>query len=406
MYYFSELKNKKVFTDKMDNIGHLEDLIFLASLNPKITKLVIHTKLGNKLIIPVSYLLRVNSRIVINSDYQETDLVENELYILKNILDKQIIDLKGNKVVRVNDIIIQDKPFLMITGVDIGLRGILRWFKLEGFITKLYDFVKIVGIEVPRNTLSWADIQPLELERGKVVIKQEAEKLNKIRPEDLAYYLDKTNIQNTRKFLRLLDEKVAATVIGELNLNYQIDLIRNFSPEKATAVLSYIDPDEAADILLALSQRRRETIINSLPPDKQKELKYLLLLSKTPIGGFITTKFITVSPEDNVQSVISKIKKETFDFKTLNYIYVTNSQNQLVGVFSLHELLLQEFTTQVIKFMIPNVIVIHLTTSEEIAVNKMLKYKIYSLPVIDKNKELMGIINFDDISDVILKRLI
>lgn len=406
MYYFSELAGKKVYTENNEYVGHLDDLLFVVSTTPKITKLVVHTRLKPKLTIPISYLVRINNRIVIRSDYETIDLEENELYVVRNILDKQIIDLKGHKVVRVNDVIVQDKPYLYITGVDTGLRGAMRWVGLEGLVVRFYRLLKLLfKIDIEQNILSWVDIQPLELTRGKVVLKKEAEHLTHIRPEDLAYYLNKTNLQNVAKILKLLDDKLAATVISELNINYQTDLIRHFTLEKAVKILSLIDPDEAVDILLSLSQRRRDLIVENFPDEVKKKIKYLLLLSKTPIGGLITSEYITVSPLDTAGKVIEKIKKETVNYSFLNNIYVINEQRQLVGVFNLHELLMQNPDTPVVKFMIPNVIVVRLTTPEEIAIDKMLKYKIQALPVIDKNKELLGIVNFDDIDQSILNRL-
>lgn len=408
MYYFSEVKGRKIYTDKNIYIGRLDDLIFLASAtNPKITKLVIQTKLKPRLIVPLSYLIRINQKIILQSDYQTVGLEEDELYLVKNILDKQIIDLKGSKVVRVNDVVIQDKPYLHIVGVDVGLRAIARWFKLESLLLFLYKILGLFNIKIEQQLLSWADIQPLELSRGKVILKKKVEQLNKIRirPEDLAFYLNKTNFQNITEILKLLDKDMAAEVIEELNINYQTDLFRQFSIKEASQIIALIDPDEAVDILLTLPQKTREGIIENLPEKKKKEIKYLLLLSKTPIGNLITTEFMTVAPGDTAGKVIERIKKETVDYDFFDYVYVINEQKQLVGVFNLHELLMQSLETQVIKFMTPNVIVIRLTTPEEIVIDKMLKYEIHALPVINRNKELLGIVTFDDIAQSLLKKI-
>jgi len=127
-------------------------------------------------------------------------------------------------------------------------------------------------------------------------------------------------------------------------------------------------------------------------------------LSKTTIGGLLTTEFITVSSNCTVAEAIGKIKKETEDFYFLNYVYVVNNDNQLVGVFNLHKLLLQNLDVPVYKFMTQNVIIIHLTTPGEIAIKKMLKYKIQALPVINEQKNMIGIVNVDDLTKYILKK--
>ncbi|MDO8497481.1 MAG: CBS domain-containing protein [bacterium] len=402
MLYFSEVKGKKVYTEDNVYIGRLQDLIFIASEKPNITKIVIKTDTKEKLNVPIEYLKKINSHIVIAKNYQTTELIENELFVDINVVDKQVIDIKGNKVVRVNDIVIQDKPTLYIAGADIGILGILRWLKIEHASLQLLTFL---GLRIVPNFLSWADIHPLELAQGRVRLKKEEDKLEKIRPEDLADYLEKTNIRNVTKILNILEDDFAAEVIGNLNVNYQTVLFRSFSPEKSAKIISLVDPDDAADILLTLSKKRREVVINILSSEKKKEVEYLLHLAKTPIGGLITSEYLALSSQLSVGKTMEAIKREAADFSFFSYVYVTNEQNQLIGVISLHELLLQHVDTPLYKCMRQDVVVIHLTTPEEIAVNKMLKYKLHALPVLDREKKILGIVTFDDMADFILSKL-
>lgn len=401
MLYFSELKGKKVVTEDRIYVGKLVDLIFLVTENPLITKIVLNSPKKEKLIVPVGYLIKFNGEIILSKNYRTLDLTENELYVDINVVDKQIIDIKGSKIVRVNDIAIQEKPSLYIAGVDIGILGILRWLKLERLMVNL---LKMFGQSLSPNFLSWADIQPLELAHGRVMLKKEEDKLEKIRPEDLADYLEKTNIKNVTKILNILDEDFAAEVIGNLNVNYQTTLFRYFSPQKATKLISLIDPDEAVDILFTINRKKREQIISLLDEEKRKKIEYLLDLSKTPIGGLITSEYIEVDSELTVKKVIDLIKTETTDFSFLDYIYVINKNKQLIGVFNLHEMILQKLDTQVYKFMRPDVVVVHLTTPEEIAIKKLLKYRLNALPIIDRDKKMVGVIALDDIAEHILEK--
>ncbi len=407
MIYFSELKGKKVLTEDNIEVGKLDDLIFLASENPKVTKLLVLDKLNNKLFIPICDVKKLNNLIIVSKSYFSSTLEENELYVLRNLLDKQIIDIVGNKVVRVNDVAIQEKILLSnlyelnVLGVDVGLFGILRWLKVDEIISKL---IRFLGINISSRYLSWGDIAPLELTQGKVILKKKEEKLQNVRPEDLADYLERTNVINARKFLRILDNKKAAEVISYLNINYQLDLFKQYKPEKIAEILEYIDPDEAVDVLLTLSEKKRQQIMDLLPDKKRKEFNYLINLSTTPIGNLLTTEYITVLPNNIVKEVIEKIKKETADFSFLTPVYVINQEDQLVGVFSLHELLLADLNTPIYKFMVQNVIVIHLTTPAAIALNKMIKYKLAALPVIDSHKKILGIVSITDIYNSAIRK--
>ncbi len=389
MIYFSELRGQKVVTEDNVNVGVVEDIIFLTSENPSVTKIVIRSILKEKLIIPVSYIKKLNHQIVIGKKYTIASLQENELHLVKNLLDKQIIDLKGNKIVRVNDVAIQDKGALYVAGVDIGFLGILRSLHIE---KSIINFLSHFGIKLTSRFLSWADIQPLELVHGEVKLRKREEKLERIRPEDLADYLERTNIINAQEFLRILDEKKVAEVIGNLNLNFRAALFKNFKPDRAAYLLEYIDPDEAVDILLTIPLKKRELILEMLPKGKKKEYLHLLNYSTTQIGQLLTTEYLVVRPEDQVRDVIKKIKSETSDFSFLNTIYVINDKKELMGVFNLHELLLQDLETFIYKFMIQNIIVVYLSTPVEIALKKVDKYRLAALPVIDKDKNILGIV--------------
>ncbi len=402
MLYFSELKGKKVITQKGARLGRLVDLVFLASDQPLVTKLVVKGGENHRYTIPLAHLVKLNSVIVVTDTFAVETLVENELYIDKNILDQQILDLKGNKIVRVNDVAIQDKPVLMIAGVDIGLIGILRWFGVDETFGRM---LRLLGKTIQSRFLSWADIQPLELARGKVVLKKEQKKLNKLLPEDLADHLENTNIRSSTRMLDLMDAQLAAEVVENLNITYQQAIFKQFAADRSAKLINYMDPDEAVDVLLTLSEKRRANIISKLSPEKQAELANLFSVSQTSIGGLMTTEFFTASPEETALKLRDRIRKETGGFSALFYIYAVNKQNQIVGVANLQELLLQSADTPLYKFMNPSLIVLHLTTPLEIAIKRMLKYKVEALPVIDANKKILGIVTIDDIAEPILEKL-
>ena len=397
------MAGKKVYTEDDIHIGYLEDLIFLAAENPLVTKIVIRDKSDQRLIVSTDYLKKINKHLLIEKEFLVTYLEENELYLVKNLLDKQIIDLKGNKIVRVNDVALQDKQKLSIAGVDVGVLGIFRRLRLGA--DNFYKIASFFRIKLASQFLSWADIQPLELIRGNVKLRMKEEKLEKIRPEDLADYLEKTNVINARKFLKILDTEKAAEVIGNLNINYQTALFKNFQTVKAAKLIGFLDPDEAVDVLLTLSKKKMEEVIEKLSPPMKEKILYLLELSKEPIGALLTTEYLTAGPEDTVRQIIEKIKKETLDFSSLYSIYIVNKEKELTGAISLHELLRQDLDTPLYKFMTQNLIVIHLTTPVEIAMKKFLKYHLSSLPVINQDKRLEGIVNFDDITNYVLERI-
>jgi len=404
MLYFSELDRKRVLTNDGIFIGWLEDIIFSIDNKPRITKIVVDFK-GKRTIINADAVLKFNTVVRIAKYYTQSELSENELFVKRNLLDKQVIDISGNKIVRANDVIIHEQINLSshlyecyISGVDIGIIGLLRRLRLEHVITKI---IHIFGINLVSSFLSWADIQPLDLVRGSIRVKKEETKLQNMRPEDLADHLEQTNELNIKKFLKLLDKDFATEVISNLNINYQRDLFRSWNPEKSASIISKMEADIAVDILLSLSRRRRDEILKSVEPRKKNEIQNLLSLTRTPISKRLSSEYLTVEPTQTPRDIIQKIRKTAVDYASLDCIYIVNQKKQLIGVCNLHELLIQQEDTPIYKFMSQNLIEAHLKTPLEIVVHKMVKYKLTVLPIVDSNRQLIGLIPFDSISDII-----
>lgn len=402
MLYFAELFGKRVTSADGNAIGRLTDFAFLATDQPLITKLRVDTRVGH-ILVPVSSMKSINGVVVLTPGFETSGVAENELSVRIHLLDQQIIDIKGNKVVRVNDVVIQDKPYLVIAGVDVGILGIARWLRLEQWLNRqLARF----GTTLRSDFLPWEHIQPLELSRGKVQLKREEKKLTKLAPEDLADHLERLSVKNLTRIIDLLPDEYEAEVVQNMNVTRQRALLRNIKPEHAAAILSHVDPDEAVDILLTLSEHRRGLITPFLKEEAKKRIDYLLSLSSTDIGSLATTDFFAADSEETAGNVRKRLKRDTTLDTPLTYVYVLNRKKELVGVCNLHELLLQNNEVPMYKFMIPNVVSVYLTTPPEIAIKKMVKYKIYALPIINDKREILGVVTIDDLVESMQEKLI
>lgn len=393
MLYFAELSGKKVVTPEGVLIGKLVDVLFLGSGQPLVTKLVVKTSYTRH-IIPITQVKTINGGIIVPAEYERAVMADNELSINTHLMDQQIIDIKGNKVIRVNDVAIQEKPYYIIAGVDVGLLGIARWMHIEQFLNKF--ILSLFGTAMTSNFLPWDDIQPVELSRGKVVLKREETKLTRLAPEDLADHLERLSVKNLSKILDLLPSEYEAEVIANLNLGRQHILFRSLKPARAARILSKADPDEAVDILLTLSQKRRDLIMDALDEETKANIDSLMPLTKTDVGNLATNEFFVADPEETTASVKARLKT-TGDFSWLNYIYVINKKQELIGVFTLHELLLQANDMPVYKFMAPNVLTMSLTTPPSLALKKMIKFKVYALPIINEKRKMIGLVTIDDL---------
>lgn len=400
MLYFSELLDRKVFTEDNLLVGTLRDLVFKLSDTAEITKIVVRTKLDQKTIIDVEDLAKINGSIVLKKNYHTRELEENELYLSKNLLDSQIIDISGDKMVRVNDVAIQNQPFLTIAGVDIGLIGFLRWFGLEDLANKIFNRF---GIKLGSQFLSWGDIQTLELSRGHVKIKTEQTKLQKIKPEDLADYLEQTNMENIGHVLRSFTLDHAGTVLDNLNLNYQVEFFKRNELKEAAHFMSHMEPEEAADVLVALPKKKREGLLELLNESSRKQIEHLLSISVSPVGDIVSTEYLTFDSNVTAKDILKMVKEVGSDFGEILYLYFLNSEKQLVGVSSLKNVVTQQPDASAFKFMRPQIEVVSLSTPVSVVWKKLLKYKYYVLPVVDKNRQMIGLVKLDDVSELINK---
>ena len=401
MLFFSELIGKKVTLDTKRYVGKLRDIIFLNEDTPRIIKIIVQSDARRLNEIPIVSLKRVNGHVVVSKG-TATQSGSNELSAAQALLDQQIIDLVGNKVVRVNDVVIQDTAQISISGIDIGILGILRRIGVEALVQKT---TKLLHFTIPMQLLSWGDILNLELSHGQIKIKQREEKLAKIHEEDLADYLEMTNIKNAHTFINSLGPKKAAEVVESLTVTYQVEVFQQFDHKKGAELITLIDPDEAVDILLALDRSKRDKIMHLLPLKKQQELHRLMTLSRTPVGKLMTSEYFSTMSNQTVREIFGEIKRQTGEFSSLGAIYVLNRDDQLVGVFNPHELLMQNLDAPAYKFMIPEPTVVLLTTPIEVVIYKLLKYNIPALPVINRDKRILGIITIDDVSELLLKKI-
>ena len=316
------------------------------------------------------------------------------MYVGKNLNDQQIIDVRGNKMVRVNDVVFLQKPFLHVSGVDIGWLGLLRWIGLEKMVT---DTARLAGKEVTSQFLSWNDIMPVELARGRVMLKRQETNVAKLRPEDLADYLNHLSLRNAKRLLHTLDDEFAASVIRSLNVYLRGRAVKIFAPERIVRILAHLDIDEVVDVLMSADRHVRERIIKLIPHPRKDEVVRLMKVAKTPVGDLMNIQFLVASPVDTVGKIIRQIKKESAHLSDIKYVYVVNDAYELIGVFSLLELLSESMEEPLYKFMITNPITASLSTPKEIILKKMVKYKIDSIPIVDDRNHLVGVVSIVDV---------
>lgn len=395
MLYFSELRGKTVLAGDL-YVGKLDDVVFQVSPAAVVTKLFIKKLDGSKFFLPYSAVNRIGSRVHVDANYLPIQLEENELFVGKNIVDQQIIDIHGSNIVRVNDVVFIQQPQLHISGVDVGILGILRWFALEDIVRK---FFHLIGRDIIPKFLAWTDVAPVELGRGRVMMRQPETKLKRLKPEDLASHLDTLSVRNVKRIVNLFDDAYAAELFSNLSITLQTSLLRSFLPAKSVSIISKLEESEAVDALITLRRSERERIIGLLEKKQQNEIKRLMNLARTPVGHVVNNQFLTVRPQDTVAVILQKVRDSRNDIDDIRYVYVVNNDNQLIGVFTLYELIIERSDAVAYKFMIQNPVFVQLSTSKELVIRRMEKYNLNSIPVVTEKRHMLGVVDLLDILD-------
>lgn len=402
--FLSEVIKKPVFDPKGEITGRVKDIIVVkGDPLPKVSSIIIERK--NQLFsIPWENINLFNKRII--STYLDTEAIqpytpgEEDLLGVRDILDKQIVDANGAKVVRVNDIKLEgyDGEAILIA-VDVGMRGILRRLGIE---RGSEGFLKLFQTHIPYNMISWNYIQPLKPKLKTIALTVPRQMVSELHPADIAEIISKVSREEGAHLFKDLDIETAAEALSELKPEMQADIINAMDTEKAADIIEEMPPDEAADVLSDLPAEKAKEILEHIEKEEAEDIQELLGHEKDTAGGLMTTEFIAYSPNLTIKEALENFKKDAEDIETVYYIYVVDENEKLIGVASLRELLVAEQESQLSEIMETKLKTVTPDADEMIVAEIISKYNIVALPVVDSNGILLGIVTIDDIIDRIL----
>ena len=401
---FTQLRHRSLVDPEGTAVGRLEDLVVLAlGARPQVTKFSLRRPDREEWVLPWDVVadlppdpgapIRLRSRA---SDLSPVTLRPEEMRLAKNVLDKKVVDTARKKVVRVNDIELEEREGrLQVIGVEGGLRGLLRHLKSE-------RLAALVGADLPREVVAWEVVDTLETELTRAKRQAVYTKLAKLHPADIADIMEELNPSERAAILAALDEATAAEAITEAEPEVQASMVQMMEPEKAADILEEMEPDEAADILSDLPEAKAEELLESMAPEEAQEVEELLEHEEDTAGGLMTTEHVAFAPSVTVAEAIQRIRDEAKEAETIYYLYVTDSQERLLGVLSLRELILADPGRRLEQIMHTEVISVRPETGLREVAELQTKYNLLALPVVSGEGEMLGIITVDDVLNLIL----
>jgi Mg2+ transporter MgtE len=233
-------------------------------------------------------------------------------------------------------------------------------------------------------------------------LKVPSDKLSVLHPADLAEILSDLNRQEGSKLLQSLDDETLADTLEEVEPEFQASLVEQLSNERIADVLEEMSPDEAADLLAELPEDRSAELLNLMEKDEAEDVRKLLTFPVESAGGIMTTEFVTLPADLTANQAIARIRETANDSEIIYYIYVTDEENHLSGVFSLRQLVLSNPKSHIKDFMETRVISVKLDDDQDHCAHLISKYNLLAIPVIDELNVLHGIVTADDALDKII----
>jgi magnesium transporter len=405
MNFVSELIGRPVSDVDGEQIGTLKDL--LASKgeevsHPRIVAIEVKQSHGslivsiNDLAALIAPAIPLTKKLDVIIPYQPKP---SDLFLVQDVLDKQIIDTNGVRVVRVNDLeLTRVNGEIYVANVDTSGLGLVRRLGLTSLTRRLSRRSQRA---IPPGFISWDDVELLAGDQP-MRLKVPGEKITELHPADIAEILSDLNRQEGSKFLEALDDKTLADTLEEVEPEFQASLIEQMSDERVADVLEEMAPDEAADLLAELPEGRSQELLNLMEDDEAEDVRKLLAYPDDSAGGIMNTEFIAVPPHLTAEQVMSVLRETAEEAETIFYIYVTDNEDHLLGVFSLRELVFAHPLKSVYEFMEKRVITVNLEDSQDECAQVVSKYNLLAVPVVDKEKRLHGIVTADDALDRII----
>ena len=324
---------------------------------------------------------------------------ERDLYLVRDVLDKQIIDTDGMRVVRVNDLeLTRVNSHFYVANVDIGTLGLLRRLGLAKVLQRV---TSRLGRGLLPTIISWDGVELLSGDQP-MRLKVPGDKITDLHPADLAEILSDLNRSESGKLLDSLDVKTVADTLEAVEPDFQASLVEAMPDEKVADVLEEMAPDEAADLLAELPEDRSRDLLELMEDDEAEDVRQLLAYPDDSAGGIMTTEFFAVQPNLTAEQAIRALRETAHEAETVFYVYVTDSAEHLVGVFSLSDLVLAQPETPVTQFMHSRVVCVSVLDDQNEVAQAVSKYNLLAVPVVDDQGRLVGIVTADDALDKII----
>jgi len=388
--------------DESHSIGKVADFLVKKPDDtfPRIDGIVIKTKDGPRYS-PMASVLDVDASgsVVLKELPVGAVIPESEaLYLVQDLFDKQIVDVDGRKVVRINDLEIANTGgTLRVVAADIGVSGLLRRLGAGRIAQHLLD-------RIPNSLIAWDNVAPIsDVNPAEVQLSVSGSRLSRLHPSELADIISDLSARDAARVVQSLDDETAADAFEHLDADVQQSIIADLGSDRAADIIEEMDSDDAADLLGELDEDKRSELLAKIEDRAYAdELEELVEYAPDTAGGLMTTDYVWIFPHRTTAATIAKIREIAPETEFIYYLYVVDDDRKLLGTISLRTLLLALPTAFIHKLMDTDVVSVSTDTSSEDVASTIARYDLLAVPVLDEHGSVLGIVTVDDAIDAII----
>ncbi|MGB9433005.1 MAG: CBS domain-containing protein [Candidatus Acidiferrum sp.] len=405
MLYATELMGAAAFDAQSNYVGRVREFFIEPADQPnRISHFLISRGRYQPLVASYDQVAKVApGRIDLNINERALSAYQpNEawLAVQKDLLDQQIIDTAGRKVVRVNDVDLSEfrtneHVELRVAQVDVGVPGAIRRL-LQGIAPS--SLVRKLQTKLPQRSIRWEFvnlIEPDPLRRVKLRITHE--KLEDLHPADLAEMMEELSAAERQGIIASLDEETAAAVLAELDERLTTQIVEKLDPEKAADIIEEMAPDAAADLLADLSKETSEELLEEMPNQEANDVRELLAFDPSTAGGMMNTEFAFLSESATREEVLQWLRKQEFNLEQLDTIVILDTLGHFAGTVPIARILLAVPEQHMSELKTDPLVSVSADSSEKDVFELFDKYNLRMLTVLDKNSHPIGVVTVDDV---------
>ncbi len=401
--YLSQILDKPVWDMTGQRLGRCKDVLALEREQgpPPIRAVVVRSDDGSDQLVPADQIASLSPVIMLRSATPPSyEAGGNELRLKGQVMDRQIVDVEGRRLVRVNDLQISrtgENGGYYLTGAYVGAASLMRRLGLEGLAQSVG---KVLKREPSDRVIPWQYVAPVQTD-APIRLRITRQKVAQIDPADIAQIISELDRPSGLALLQTLDNETVADTMQEIDRELQATVLNSLPPERAADLLEEMDPDDAADLLGTMAETDRTSLLDLMDDEDSSDVEKLLAYPEDTAGGIMTTEFTTLPLGLTAGQALEYLRSSAAarEDETMYYVHVVDSEGKLHGTLTLRDLVMTSPEATVDDLLDRAPVTVDALTSQRDVARMVVRYDLLEVPVVDEEGRIHGIVTVDDAID-------